>query len=127
MMEVTSQLQANQDRNATRKAHNAIRQVSWWIVSSRCPVPTEVLLAAGRKITASNKNRLAIRIEADRCNQRTNTNANVMRIARCAPGGGPSAAQSNSNVKFPVVTWVSTETARHTTLYLPGFSSGRET
>jgi hypothetical protein len=37
------------------------------------------------------------------------------------------ATQSISNVKSPVVRWVSTETARQATLYLPGFSSGSET
>jgi hypothetical protein len=30
-------------------------------------------------------------------------------------------------LKSPLVTWVSTETARQTTLYLPGFSGGNET
>ena len=35
--------------------------------------------------------------------------------------------QTNSKMKFPVVTCVSTETARHTTLYLPGFKAGSET
>ncbi len=94
-------------------------------------MPTEVFFAAGTAITVSNKNRLASRMDADRCNHRTSINATVIGAGRCAAVGdcsvGVSVTQSNSNVKFPVVTWVSTETARHTTLYLPGFSSGSET
>ena len=77
-------------------------------MSSRRPVPTEVLLAAGRKITASNKNRLAIRIEADRCNQRTSINASGIGVSGRAAvvdyTVGVVATPTNSNVKFPVVT-----------------------
>ena len=50
-------------------------------------------------------------------------------VASPYDGVQPSRAtpQTNSKMKFPVVTCVSTETARHTTLYLPGFKAGSET
>jgi hypothetical protein len=70
--------------SATRSVHNAVRQVSQWIVSSSCPIPAENFLVAGRTIAASNKNRLASRIEADRCNQRTSINASGIGVSRRA-------------------------------------------
>ena len=51
---------------------------------------------------------LASRIEADRCNQRTNINASGIGVSRRAAvvdyTVGVVATQTNSNVKFPVVT-----------------------
>jgi hypothetical protein len=70
----------------------------------------EGFLAAGTKIAASNRSRLASRIEADRCNHRTNINASCIGVSRRAAvldytvGIVLVTTQSNSNVKFPVVT-----------------------
>ena len=68
--------------SATRSVHQAARQVRRWIASSSCPIPAEGFLRAGRTITGSNKNRLASRIEADKCNQRTNINASGIGVCR---------------------------------------------
>jgi molybdate transport system substrate-binding protein len=61
------------DQVASRLVYGEnIAQTAQFVQSGvRCPVPAEGFLAAGRTIAASNKNRLASRIEADRCNQRT--------------------------------------------------------
>jgi hypothetical protein len=84
MVEATSQLQANHVMSATRIVYIAVRQVSRWILSSRCPIPAEGFLAAGTTIAASNRSRLASRIEADTCNQRTNINASDIGVSRRA-------------------------------------------
>src|ERR1700693_1682744 len=76
--------------SVTRSVQNAVRQVSRWIVLSRCPLPAEGFFAAGRTIAASNKNRLASRIEADRCNQRTSINAIGIEVRWCAAVGNNS-------------------------------------
>jgi hypothetical protein len=83
-VEATSQLQANQELIATRSVHHAARKVRRWLVSSSCPMPAEGFLVAGRTIASSHNNRLASRIEADRCNQRTNINASGIRVRRFA-------------------------------------------
>jgi len=94
--------------SAMRSVHNAVRQVSRWIVSSRCPISDEGFLVAGRRIAASNKNRLASSIEVNRCNQRTDINAIGIGVGRRAAvvdyTVGVVATQTKSNVKFPVVT-----------------------
>jgi hypothetical protein len=94
--------------SATRSVHNAVRQVSRWILLSRCPIPADSFLAAGTTITASNKNRPASSIEADRCTQRTSINASGIEVSRIAVVVGYTlgvvATPTNSNVKFPVVT-----------------------
>src|SRR5208282_1163730 len=108
IVEATNQLQPNHDKSATRSVHSAVRQVSRWIVLSRYPIPAEGFLVAGRTIAASNQNKLASRIEADRCNQRTNIKATDIGVSRPAAlvdyTVGIVTTQTNSNVKFPVVT-----------------------
>jgi hypothetical protein len=108
MVEATSQLQANHVMSATRSVHNAVRHVSQRILSSKCPVAAEGFLPAGTRIAASNRSRLGSRIEADRCNQRTNINASGIGVSqRTAVSDytvGVVTTQSNSIVKFPVVT-----------------------
>ena len=65
-------------------------------------------LAAGTTIAVSNKNRLASRIEVDRCNQRTSINVSGIGVGRRAAvvdyALGVVATPTKSNVKFPVVT-----------------------
>src|ERR1700756_5893812 len=41
IVEATNQLQPNHDMSATRSVHNAVRQVSRWILSSKCLIPAE--------------------------------------------------------------------------------------
>ena len=69
-------------------------------------MPAEGFPATGRTIADSNNNRLASRIEADRCNQRTNINASGIRVCRLQVVGDYTldTTQTNSNMKFPVVT-----------------------
>ena len=85
-------------------------------------MPGEGFRAAGKTIIASNRNRLASKIEADRCDQRTNMIASDTEGCRCADVGNytlrAGTTQSSANVKFPAVTCVSTETARQMTLLL---------
>jgi hypothetical protein len=108
--------------SAVKSVHQAARQVSRWNVSSSRSVPAEVLRAAGKTIIASNRNRLASKIEADRCNQRTNINASDTEVRRRAAVGNyplpAGATQSGANVSFPAVTCVSSETTRQMTLLL---------
>ena len=122
MIEASSQLQTNHEMSAVKSVHQAARQVSRWNLSSSCSVPAEGFRGAGETIIASNRNRLACKIEADRCNQRTNINASGTGIRRSADFGNytlrAGATQSGANVKFPGVTCVSNETARQITLLL---------
>jgi len=122
MVAASSQLQTNHEMSAVRSVHQAVRQVSRWNVSSSRSVPTEGSRKAGKTITVSNRNRLASRIDADRCNQRTNINASNTGIRRCAADGNYTlpvgATHSSANVKFLGVKCVSTETARQMNLQL---------
>jgi hypothetical protein len=52
IVEATKQLQANHDESARRSVHNAARQVSRWILPSKCPISAEGFFAAGTTITA---------------------------------------------------------------------------
>jgi hypothetical protein len=121
MIEASSQLQTNHEMSVVKSVHRAARQVSRWNVSSSRSFPAEVSRVAGKTIVASNRNRLASKIEADRCNQRTNINASDTEVRRSADVGNytlrAGATQSSANVKFPAATCVSTETARQMTLY----------
>ncbi len=108
--------------SAVKSVHQAARQVSRWNLSSSRSVPAEGFRGAGETIIASNRNRLACKIEADRCNQRTNINASGTGVRRSADFVNytlrAAATQSSANVKFPAVTCVSNETARQMTLLL---------
>ena len=73
--------------SAVECAHQAARQVSRWNLSSSCSVTAEGFRGAGETIIASNRNRLACKIEADRCNQRTNINASDTGVRRSADFG----------------------------------------
>jgi hypothetical protein len=82
MIEASSQLQTNHEMSAVKSAHQAARQISRWNLSSSCSVPAEGFRGAGETIIASNRNRLACKIEADRCNQRTIINASDTEVRR---------------------------------------------
>ena len=87
MIEASSQLQTIHEMSAVECAHQAARQVSRWNLSSSCSVTAEGFRGAGETIIASNRNRLACKIEADRCNQRTNINASDTGVRRSADFG----------------------------------------
>lgn len=102
MIEASSQLQTNHEMSAVKSVHQAARQVSRWNVSSSRPVPADGFHGPGKTINASNRNRLASKIEADRCNQRTNINASDTGVRRSADFGNytlrAGATQSSANV-----------------------------
>ena len=99
-------------------------------MASSCPLSVQNFLVAGRRIALSNKNRLASKIEAVRCNQRSNINPSVIEVRRVRNDPRSLGCRRHLEEFEGEVSSCDMgvdETARQTTLYLPGFSSGRET